>query len=231
MDSKNISVIIPAAGISKRFSSSTKKQFVNLNGKPLLHYCIKTFENNSDINEIVVATHPDDTEITEELLKGFKKIKNVIAGGKERHLSVRNAFNEVSENTDIVLIHDAARPFLNDEMIKIILGEFDIYKAVIFGIPIYDTIKRINTIDNTVSNTIHREKLWRAQTPQAFEYNLLKEIYSSIDLNSFTATDESKLAEQMGIKIKIIEGSKINLKITDTNDFKIAESFIKSGLA
>ena len=224
------SVIIPAAGISKRFSSSTKKQFFKLNGLPLLFYCINVFEKNKNIDEIVVATHAEDIQITEDLLKDFSKVKKVVAGGEHRHISVYNAFNSLSEKSGFVLIHDAARPFITDKMIDNIMSEFDVHDAVICGIPIYDTVKEVETNDNTISSTIPREKLWRAQTPQAFKYGLLKKIYSSIDMNSKVPTDESKLAEDYGTIIKITEGSEYNLKITNSNDLKIAESYIKNGL-
>lgn len=224
------SVIIPAAGISKRFSSSTKKQFVKLNGLPLLLYCVNVFEKNKNIDEIVLATHSEDIKITEELLKEFSKVKKVVAGGEHRHISVYNSFNSLSENSNFVLIHDAARPFITNEMINNIISEFATHEAVICGIPIYDTVKEIETANNTISSTIPREKLWRAQTPQAFKYSLLKKIYSSMDINSSVPTDESKLAEDYGAIIKITQGSEYNLKITNSDDLKIAESYITNGL-
>ncbi|NIP32182.1 MAG: 2-C-methyl-D-erythritol 4-phosphate cytidylyltransferase [Candidatus Dadabacteria bacterium] len=228
MANQKVSVIIPAAGISKRYSSSVKKQFAELGGKPLLNYSVKAFELNENINEIIVVTHADDIKEAKRLLINFKKITNIVPGGKERQFSVKNGFKSVSGDTDIVLIHDAARPFISNNLINKIITECMVNKAVILAIPITDTVKEVDLSNLNIIKTVPRESLWRAQTPQAFKYSLLREIYDKLDLDSLNITDESQLAELLGEKIKIINGSVYNLKVTDVNDLRIAESYIKS---
>lgn len=231
MANQKVSVIIAAGGTSTRFNSGSKKQFTELADIPILAHCLITFDSCPDIYEIVVVTPEDELRKTASIIKdiGLKKIISSAAGGKERKLSVYNGFLKLAPDTDVVIIHDAARPFLTKELVQTVVGECVKHGACIAAIPVTDTIKAA-TEDNTVDKTVPRNNLWRAQTPQAFRYGILKDIYSRSDLENTTATDESQLAEQAGITVKITRGMESNIKITTPEDLGYARFLINEGL-
>ena len=226
-----VSAVVAAAGLSKRFSPHGKKQFAELGGKPLLTYCLSTFESSELIASVVVVVPEDEISRSRELLGdfGFEKIASVVAGGEKRCLSVRNGFRAVPPDSDMVLIHDAARPFVDNDTIKRVVEECARAGASICAVPVTDTLKRADERNSLVSGTIPREKLRRAQTPQVFRREILEEIYSSSDMGEVYATDESALAEMRGIKVGMVMGSDLNMKITTAADFKIAELIVSKG--
>ena len=231
MANQKVSVIIAAGGTSTRFNSDSKKQFTELGGIPVLAHCLKTFDCCPDINEIVIVTPEDELKkaVSIAMNVGIKKIVNTAVSGKERKLSVYNGFLKLAPDTDVVIIHDAARPFLNEELVTAVVRECVKHGACIAAIPVTDTIKASRD-DNTVDKTVPRKNLWRAQTPQAFSYSILKEIYSLSDLQSTKATDESQLAEQAGFTVKITRGLESNIKITTPDDLGYARFLINEGL-
>lgn len=231
MAKPKISVIVAAGGLSKRFSSESKKQFTLLNGKPLIAYSLSVFESSNSIDEIVIVAPEDELSNTNKIVKehGFNKIFDVTESGKERKDSVYNGFCKLSSDTDIVVIHDAARPFITDKILNKTIAECHNHGASISAIAVKDTIKKVNS-DNVIYTTISREKLRRAQTPQTFRYDVLKTVYSRTDLKSSAVTDESQIVEQNGFDVTISEGSEYNIKITTKSDLEYAEFLIKSGL-
>lgn len=226
-----VSAVVAAAGLSKRFSPHGKKQFAELCGKPLLTYCLSTFESSELIASVVVVVPENEISRSRELLGdfGFEKITSVVAGGEKRYLSVRNGFRATPPDSDMVLIHDAARPFVDNDTIKRVVEECARSGASICAVPVTDTLKRADERNSLVSGTIPREKLWRAQTPQVFRREILEEIYFSSDMGEVHATDESVLAEMRGIKVGMVMGSDLNMKITTAADFKIAELIVSKG--
>jgi len=226
-----VSVVVPAAGLSKRYSPHNKKQFVTLAGKPLLSHCLSTFESSELIKSIVVVVPEADISHSRELLAnlGFEKITSVVAGGEKRHMSVKNGFQATPPDSDMVLIHDAVRPFVDNDMIKRAIEECARSGACICAVPITDTLKRVQEPGLVISETVPREKLWRAQTPQVFRREILEKIYSSSTMAKLDPTDESALVEAKGIKVGIVTGSNLNIKITTAEDFRMAELIAKKG--
>ncbi len=222
------SVIICAGGIGKRMNSVIAKQYIELRGKSILAHTVDAFEKSDDIDEIVIVTVKNDIDfVNENIVKkyGYKKIKNVTAGGKERQNSVYNGLNAVSDDTDIVLIHDGVRPFISSDDIHKIIEETKIHKACVSGVRVKDTIKICDSDGNIIS-TPDRSVLWAAHTPQAFEYSLIKKAYEKAFEDNILGTDDSMLAERMGVKVKMVEGPYYNIKITTPEDLFMGENIL-----
>lgn len=231
MSTPKVSAVVAAAGLSKRFSAHGKKQFAALGGKPLLVYCLSTFESSELITSVVVVVPEGEILRSRELLEsfGFEKTTSVVAGGEKRHLSVRNGFRATPQDSDMVLIHDAARPFVDNDTIKRVIGGCARTGACICAVPVTDTLKRERGGDMSVLETVLREGLWRAQTPQAFRRETLEEIYRSGAISELDATDEAALAEAAGIDVSMVHGSDLNMKITTEADLRIAELIAGKG--
>ena len=224
-----VSVIIAAAGMSNRMGSKINKQFIAIDNKPILAHTLEKFEESKYIDEIILVSKEEEVEYCrKEIVKkyGFKKVTNIVRGGKERQDSIYNGLLALNENTDIVLTHDGARPFVRKEHIKDgIIGVIE-HGACVIGVPVKDTIKVINDKE-VVHHTPKRSLLWAAQTPQCFWANLIKKGYEYAMNEGIVATDDSSLVEKMGYDIKMIMGSYDNIKITTPEDLIIAESLSK----
>lgn len=221
--------IIPAAGAGKRLKSHIAKQYLLLNSVPVLVHTLKVFQNSKNIDKIILAVPLDDlVYIRQELVEkyGLTKITNTVAGGKERQDSVRNCLMVIEGKCELVVIHDAVRPFVTEELIKSVVDAAKITGAAVAGIRIKDTIKEIKK-DNMVLTTVPRHNLWLTQTPQAFKFKLLKDVYKAAYDENFYGTDDASLVEKMGKKIKMVEGSSENIKITTKEDMLIAEALMK----
>jgi 2-C-methyl-D-erythritol 4-phosphate cytidylyltransferase len=223
-----ITTIIAAAGYGKRMQSPAGKQFLELAGKPILLHTLSVFNDCDSIDEIVLTISPEDLERANSLIKehNFSKVRALVPGGEHRQDSVYNALLQVDENTDVVLIHDGARPLVTKELINRIAAEVKIYDAVIPGIPVKDTTKTVGA-DGMVKNTLDRSSLMSIQTPQAFKYKLIKEAYERGMKTGFIATDDARLVERLGYPVKVIGGSNENIKITTPEDLAIAEAMLK----
>lgn len=227
--SYHISVIIAAAGMSNRMGSKINKQFLAIDNKPILAHSIEKFEKCKYIDEIIVVTKEEEVEYCrKEIVKkyGFKKVSNIIKGGKERQDSIYNGLLALNEKTDIVLTHDGARPFVRIETIEEGIQGVVEHGACVIGVPVKDTIKVVDDEDK-VHHTPKRSLLWAAQTPQCFWIHLLKSGYEMASREGIMGTDDSSLVERTGHKIKMIMGSYDNIKITTPEDLIIAESLIK----
>lgn len=224
-----VSVIIAAAGMSNRMGSKINKQFIAIDNKPILAHTLEKFDKCKYIDEIIVVSKEEEVEYCrKEIVKkyGFKKVTNIVRGGKERQDSIYNGIMALNEKTDIVLTHDGARPFVRPESIEAgILGVVE-YGACVIGVPVKDTIKVIDS-NKVVHHTPKRDLLWAAQTPQCFWTHLLKEGYEYAIDEGIVGTDDSSLVERIGQPIKMIMGSYDNIKITTPEDLIIADSFIK----
>ena len=223
--------VIPAAGVGKRYSSDIPKQYLSLDGMPVLLHSINKFVKLDEIHEILVALNPDD-EFWQKLNFSHPKVKT-INGGPERCNSVNSALEELSgraENGDWILVHDAVRPCISDfDLNKIIEIVHDEDVGGLLACPILDTIKEVG--DNLdVLKTIPREGLWSAMTPQIFRYELLKKALNAVSNSGRSVTDEAKAIELIGLTPKIIEGDKTNIKITHPSDMVLAESIINTWL-
>ena len=222
----SVSVIIPCAGRSKRFGEL--KQFKMLNGEPLVFKSIKIFLQIDKINEIIIPVPKVNYDFLNIFLdnKSFKKKIKVIKGGSTRQESVEKGVEQVNNSSSLVCIHDAARPFVEKVLIENCIKNCDHYDGSIVAIKPTDTIKFSKT--NTIENTIDRNKIWLAQTPQVFNKAKLKRAIKKAKTSKIKATDESYLMEKMGYKINIVEGSAINLKITFRSDWSFAEHLEKN---
>jgi len=220
-----IGLILTAGGIGKRFGSETPKQFVFLKGKPLF---ILTLDNLLKIQEFnnIILTYPKSWEnVFFDLIEQFPPSRTVdfVEGGSERFYSVWNALQHPSiKSTDIVLIHDAVRPFVTSSLIERLLNGIANFDGVIPGIKVKDTLKESDE-NGVVLHTLNRNKIFAIQTPQAFKTQILVESYSKAINDGKIFTDDSGVAEFAGFKIKIVEGEEINIKITTPLDFAFAE--------
>jgi len=218
-------VIIPAGGMSIRFGTPQKKQFITLLDLSVLEHSIQAFSSLDSVEKIIVALPEDE-------LSGFKSTEQVIyvEGGKTRAESVNKAFLALGELPDdtAVLIHDAARPLVSKDLINRIEFSVNESRAVIPALPVTDTIKEVDD-DDWVKSTIPREKLRAVQTPQGFRFGDLNNAYATLDFRDSIYTDESMLIEASGVRVKVIDGESTNLKITTNHDLQIAELLMSQG--
>ena len=221
-------VVIVAAGTGSRMNIGINKQFIKLEGKEIIAYTIEKFYNNSNIEDIVVVVKEDESEFfKKEILDkyNFKNIK-IAYGGKERQDSVYNGLKLLDEKCDVVLIHDGARPFVSDKIIDKSIEEAKEHKAIVVGVPVKDTIKVIDN-DKNIVDTPNRSVLWAVQTPQTFDYNILIDAYKDAFKNKFYGTDDAMLVERIGYKVKMLEGSYNNIKITTQEDLNIGSQILR----
>ena len=221
-------VVIVAAGTGSRMNMGINKQFIKLEGKEIIAYTIEKFYNNSNIEDIVVVVKEDESEFfKKEILDkyNFKNVK-IAYGGKERQDSVYNGLKLLDEKCDVVLIHDGARPFVSDKIIDKIIEEAKEHKAIVVGVPVKDTIKVIDN-DKNIVDTPNRSVLWAVQTPQTFDYNILIDAYKDAFKNKFYGTDDAMLVERIGYKVKMLEGSYNNIKITTQEDLNIGSQILR----
>ena len=221
-------VVIVAAGTGSRMNMGINKQFIKLEGKEIIAYTIEKFYNNSNIEDIVVVVKEDESEFfKKEILDkyNFKNVK-IAYGGKERQDSVYNWLKLLDEKCDVVLIHDGARPFVSDKIIDKSIEEAKEHKAIVVGVPVKDTIKVIDN-DKNIVDTPNRSVLWAVQTPQTFDYNILIDAYKDAFKNKFYGTDDAMLVERIGYKVKMLEGSYNNIKITTQEDLNIGSQILR----
>jgi 2-C-methyl-D-erythritol 4-phosphate cytidylyltransferase len=215
-------LIIPASGLGSRFGLKTPKQFYKLNGKEILLHTLNRFNSSKRIKSIFISTRREFVNKISLLIKKHKlgKVENVVVGGMHRQDSVYNALKELNcKPDDVVIVHDAVRPFVSANLIDRMMNESVNYDCVIPGIPITNTIKKTNN-KGIVVNTIPRENLWSIQTPQFFKYNKLMKAFDFAKANKLVGTDEAALMEYAGYKVKVVEGEKTNIKITTRKDVK-----------
>ena len=221
-------VVIVAAGTGSRMNMGINKQFIKLEGKEIIAYTIEKFYNNSNIEDIVVVVKEDESEFfKKEILDkyNFKNVK-IAYGGKERQDSVYNGLKLLDEKCDVVLIHDGARPFVSDKIIDKSIEEAKEHKAIVVGVPVKDNIKVIDN-DKNIVDTPNRSVLWAVQTPQTFDYNILIDAYKDAFKNKFYGTDDAMLVERIGYKVKMLEGSYNNIKITTQEDLNIGSQILR----
>ena len=225
MGSPTVCAVIAAAGLSRRFSGETKKQFAELGGRPLVTWCLSAMETSELVADVVVAVPEDEMERSRGLFAsfGFEKISAVVAGGASRHESVRNGFSAAPDEAEALLVHDAARPFVDRETIRRAIDGCGETGACVCAVPVSDTLKEADGEGRFVLGTVSRERLWRAQTPQVFSREVFRKICSSGGADALSATDEAALAEAAGVRVKMVEGSGLNMKVATREDFEIAE--------
>ena len=222
--------IVLAAGQGKRMHSKIQKQFMELNGMPVLCYSLRCFQESPLIQDIILVTGEESISYCkEEIVQkyGFTKVSAVIPGGKERYDSVYAGLCECRD-CEYVLIHDGARPFVTEEILKRGLQKVKETGACVIGMPSKDTVK-LSDEEGYVKETPNRKCVWTIQTPQIFSYSLIREAHDSIRQKDMSKiTDDAMVVEQeTGAKVALAEGSYQNIKITTPEDLYIAEAFLK----
>ena len=217
------SAIILAAGKGQRMGTELPKQFLSMGDDMLLTKTIRVFEESSVIQDIVLVTSEDwigfcKTEIVDR--EGFRKVRKIVAGGKERYDSVYQGLL-ACPNADYVFIHDGARPFVTEEVLVRTQEAVEKYEACAVGVPSKDTVKIVDE-DGFVESTPPRENVWNIQTPQAFSYPLIRAAYEVVRDNNMTGiTDDAMIIERSRLaKVKLVMGSYYNIKITTPEDMK-----------
>ena len=221
--------IVPAAGKGVRIKNKIgNKLFINIHGKPIIFYTLYQLDTCKLIDEIYLILDKENIKAREEQIESFKiqKLKKIIVGGNTRGESVYNGLKAIEGNPEIILIHDGARPFISHEKIQLAIETAKEEGACILGIPLSDTLKE--TDEGYIKKTISRERYIRAQTPQVFKSNIIIKAYERIgESKQFKNTDDAYLVEEIGHRIKIIEGNPESIKITTPFDLKIADIILK----
>lgn len=219
-------VVLPAAGSGKRMGAGQNKLFLELLGKPILMHTLEVFEQDYHCTGIWLAVKPEERSFIQGLLEqyGIHKVKGLPDGGEERQHSV-HACLKAMDTTDIVLVHDAARPFITQETIAQLVEVSYNHGAAIAGVRVKDTIKQVR--NGIIEETVNREHLWSIQTPQAFRYELLKEAEDIAERDGFLGTDEGMVVERLGYNIHIVESSYDNIKMTTVEDLVLGEAILK----
>ena len=223
-----ISAIILAGGKGKRMRSAISKQFIDIKGKPIIYYTLKKFSENKKIDNIIVVLPEDEVKyFKENILKKYElRINKIVIGGKERQDSVYNALKSLkNSSTDIVLIHDGARPFISERIINEGIKFAEIYGAAAPGVMPKDTIKVKNEKNFSV-DTPNRANLVSIQTPQVFKFDEILECHEKIRYNGEKVTDDTMLVEKYGYSVYLYDGEYTNIKVTTPEDLILAERLI-----
>jgi len=221
--------VILSAGKGHRFMEGKKKQFHLLTGKPILAHTLDKFETCPLIHSILLVVGEEDMDYCmNEIIEKYhyRKISQIVPGGKRRQDSVKNGIDALSKGVEVVVIHDGVRPFVTKTMIEESIHSAIRFGAVVVAMPVKETIK-IAHLDGTVLKTLDRESLWQIQTPQTFQVHLIKEAYHKATEEGFIGTDDASLVERLGVKVHILPGSYTNIKITTKEDLMLAHLFLK----
>ncbi|MGB9197461.1 MAG: 2-C-methyl-D-erythritol 4-phosphate cytidylyltransferase [Terriglobales bacterium] len=233
-------VIIPAAGLGTRMAppshTAPTKQFKELGGVPILIHTLRVFAASPQVHQIVVALRKDEmagfrAQLEKQYAEILRKPLEMVEGGEHRQDSVANALKSLAANPDdIVLVHDAVRPFITSEIIAHVIQAAEKHQAAIAGWPAIDTVKQVErTADGAIIKaTIPRASVVMAQTPQGFRYDLLKKAFDEAAADGFVGTDEASLIERSGMPVSVVMGSPRNIKITTPADMELAEFYLSS---
>jgi 2-C-methyl-D-erythritol 4-phosphate cytidylyltransferase len=236
-----VAVILPAAGLGTRMgkgaaekTGTSRKQFMLLEGSPILVHTVRKFAASDRVSEIVVAVRAEDLEWVSALLeREFRGRVRVVEGGNSRQESVEKALATIGPGADLVAVHDAVRPFIDLEIMHRAFDEAAETGAAIVGVPATDTVKQVSrgTGHVRIRSTLPREKLVMAQTPQVFRYDLLKRAFDAARSDGFVGTDESSMVERLDVEVSVVPGSDRNIKITKPGDMHLAHLFLHEELA
>ena len=245
MSKKRCTAIILAAGSGSRMKSTVAKQYMLLEGKPLIWYALQAVEQSKIIDDCVLVTGAEDVDrVRREIVTqyGFRKVEAVVVGGAERYLSVGNALEAVAtgalrvpNNDGYVFIHDGARPFLTEEILERTYEAVEQYHACVAAVPSKDTVKLANE-DGFAVETPERSLVWSVQTPQVFDMELMQGAYKKLreelprwEEEGILVTDDASIVELFtDNRVKLVEGSYENIKITTPEDIKVAEAFLRN---
>jgi 2-C-methyl-D-erythritol 4-phosphate cytidylyltransferase len=225
-----VSAIIVAAGKGTRMNDRTRKQYLDLAGRPILAYSVMAFDACNLIDKVYLVIPEEDIEYCRSRIIPLLDLKNrleLIPGGEKRQSSVYNALQAMDKKTDIVVVHDGVRPFIHPEKLESCILCAREFGACILAIPADDTIKYEGR-SGIIKKTLERDNIWLAQTPQAFKYELIKKAHETARHDGYIGSDDSMLVERLGIDVRIINGSKDNIKVTVPEDLFVARAMLGS---
>lgn len=225
-----IVALVPAAGRGLRMGGSVPKQYLAIGGLPLIVHSLRALQAAPSIDAIILAVPSADIAYCRSDIVDahrFAKVTQIVSGGDERQDSVRNALALVDERVEIVVVHDAVRPFVTVQMIEDVVKKARAVGAAIIALPMRDTVKEVGP-DGVIRRTVDRQPLWLAQTPQAFRRDWLFEAHRKARLEGIKATDDAYLLEWAGRPVSVVEGSGDNIKVTRPEDMVIGESILAS---
>ena len=223
-----VAAIIPAGGQGKRFGAGHPKQFMDLAGWPVLAHTLAKFDQTSAVDIVVVVVPYDQVkEVRKNIIQayGFSKADIVVAGGETRQESVYQGFLALDEDVDLVVVHDGVRPLVRVSVIESVVAAAREHGAAIAALPVRDTLKRV--AHGVIQDTLDRDQLWQAQTPQAFDRACLAEALAAARLDGFVGTDDAALVERLGTPVYVVHGAAENIKITMPEDLILAETLIR----
>lgn len=227
--------ILAAAGLGTRMGHETPKQFLELDGVPLVILSLRRIAACPLISQIIVATRAEEIERLDARIRQekFHQPVRVVKGGDSRQASVGQALKHIPDDTELVVVHDAVRPFVALEHIKRVIEEARRCKAAILGIPAMDTVKEVKRASlpedvALVTATVPRERVVLAQTPQVFQAQLLKDAFARAEEDGVNASDEAGLVERLGLEVHVVHGSERNIKITKPADMELARFYLQS---
>lgn len=230
MQKPKVTAILVAAGKGTRMGANINKQYIELQKKPIIAHTLGVFQQAPLIDKIILVVGEKEIDFCKKNIVDkydINKVSAIVKGGKERTDSVYNGLRAIDEACDVVVIHDGARPFVTEGMLAAAISTAKDMGAAIIGVPVKDTIKVINE-DMQVANTPAREFLWAIQTPQAFNFSLLKGAYEQ-RAQFHGLTDDAMLLEKLGYPVKVLMGSYENIKITTPDDLLLAQEILKKG--
>jgi 2-C-methyl-D-erythritol 4-phosphate cytidylyltransferase len=230
LTSKGVAALIPAAGSGRRMGGMIPKPFLQLGAREILARTLDVFEVCGAIDEVWVIVAPEHTAFCQQAIVegyGFQKVKGVVTGGATRQESVWHGLQRLGEHIDVVVVHDGVRPFVTDAMLRDMVHHAARYGAAITAVPVKDTLKRVSEAGE-VEATVPRDRLWRVQTPQAFQRHLLQAAFLHAWERGVTATDEAGLLEALGQSVKVVLGMESNIKVTTPDDLLLAENILRT---
>jgi len=222
-----VQAIIPAAGMGTRLKSETIKSMILIHGKPLLIYTLEIFEMSPSVQSVVLVVPKDRSAEFEEMVKRYSltKVSRIVSGGATRRESVYNGLKALDQDTETVVVHDAARPLVTVDLIERAIESCEQTRAAVVAVPVKPTIKRVDPETMCVRQTLARRGLWEIQTPQVFKKETLVRAHQQPWEEE--ATDDAMLVENLGEAVKIVEGNYRNIKVTTPEDLVMAEAFLK----
>lgn len=220
-------VVLPAAGSGKRMGAGQNKLFLKLLEKPILVHTLEVFQQDPACTGIWLAVKPEERGFIQKMLEDYRitKVKGLPDGGAERQHSVHSCMKEMQQ-VDIVLVHDAARPFITHDIIAKLVQNAHHHGAAIAGVRAKDTMKKVS-MNGIIEETVDRESLWMVQTPQAFRFELIMEAEDVAEKVGFLGTDEAMLMERLGHQVHIVESSYENVKMTTQEDLVFGEAILR----
>jgi 2-C-methyl-D-erythritol 4-phosphate cytidylyltransferase len=227
---KRVAALIPAAGRGLRMGGTIPKPYLHLGAREILARALDVFEACTAIDEVWIIAAPEHVTFCQQTIVeryGFRKVKGVVPGGTTRQESVWHGLQHLGDSVDLVVVHDGVRPFVTDAILRQTLSHAVRYGAAITAVPVQDTLKRVSEAGD-VEATVARDRLWRVQTPQAFQRSLLQAAFLHAWDQGIIATDEAALLESLGKVVKVVRGIESNIKVTTPDDLLFAENVIRT---